>query len=82
MIWSKCRPTMTASYRASSSSSGSSFISSASVIGPIPSPIIYEESRLKTRKIPFAKALVSASLDNQFRDTDLASFDLQDVQSL
>ena len=48
-----------------------------SFIGPIPSPILQEESRLKTRKIPFATPLVTASLfTNQIvsiGDVDLAS---------
>ena len=33
-----------------------------SFIGPIPSPILHEESRLKTRKIPFTTPFVTASL--------------------
>jgi len=51
-------------------------VTSTSVIGPIPSPIITEESRLKTKRIPIVKDLVTASLVNQFRLTDLSVFDL------
>ena len=47
---------------------------SSSFIGPIPSPILHEESRLKTRKIPFATPLLTASLfssRNVIKDSDL-----------
>lgn len=53
--------------------------SSSLFIGPIPSPILSEETRLKTRKIPFASPLLTASVLNRgqqgapgLSDVDLA----------
>lgn len=67
-IYNKNRPKITTRYPVSRTTS---------FIGPIPSPILQEESRLKTRKIPFATPLVTASLfTNQIvsiGDVDLAS---------
>ena len=51
----------------------------SSFIGPIPSPIVQEESRLKTRKIAFATPVITASLFNRIGGADLlvSSTDIQ-----